>query len=273
MDEATKEKLRSVELEILDEIVRICEKHDITYFLAYGTLLGAVRHDGFIPWDDDVDIAMPREEYERFKKVCVKKNELDGKYFLQNYETEPRYWHGISQIKVRKDGTLFEEPEIVNLEDLHKGIFVDIFVLDHASKEKSILQDIQAVLFEVLQGMMWHKIVVASQDTSSLKHKLVGSIASLFKVEHLSKLQEKVVSFNNDEDSRYYIHFGGRYGHRKKTIPKDVFHPPTKVEFEGESYNAPGDWDEYLTRIYGDYMELPPEDKRGSHNPQKIRVK
>lgn len=168
--------------------MHICEKHDITYFLAYGTLLGAVRHKGFIPWDDDVDIAMPRDDYNRFKKVC--KTELDEQYILQNHETEPSYWQGISQIKVRKDGTLFEEPWVANL-DVHKGVFVDIFVLYYAAKQNSILQDTQAILFEITQGMMWQKVVVASQGNSSLKHKIIVSIASLFKLDHLIKLQKK----------------------------------------------------------------------------------
>lgn len=269
MDEPTKEKLRSTELGILDEIVRICEKYDINYFLAYGTLLGAVRHKGFIPWDDDVDIAMPREDYNKFKEIC--KTELDEQYILQNHETEPSYWHGISQIKVRKGNTLFEEPWVSNL-DVHKGIFVDIFVLDHAKKQEGILQDIQAILFKITQGMMWHKVVVASQNDSSLKHKFIVSVASLFKLENLIKMQKKIISINRDEDSSYYIHFGGRYDHRKKTMPKDVFHPPTKVEFEGKRYNAPNDWNYYLTRIYGDYMEIPPEDKKGSHNPERVIV-
>jgi len=269
MDERTKEKLRSTELEILEEIVRICEKYDITYFLVYGTLLGAIRHKGFIPWDDDVDIAMPRKDYNKFKEIC--KTELDEEYFLQNHETEPFYWHGISQIKVRKDNTLFEEPWVTDL-DVHKGIFVDIFVLDHAKKQNSILQDIQATLFEVTQGMMWHKIIVASQDEYSLKHKFIVSIASLFKLEHLIKMQKKIISINRNEDSSYYIHFGGRYNHKKKTLPKGVFHPPKKVEFEDKQYDAPNDWDHYLTRIYGDYMEIPPEDKRGSHDPERVIV-
>lgn len=271
MNKSKREKLRSVELEILDEIVRICDKYDITYFLAYGTLLGAIRHKGFIPWDDDIDIAMSREDYNKFKDKC--KNELDDKYFLQNPETEPLYWMGISHLKVRKNGTLWKVPDLANL-DVHKGIFVDIFVLDHASKEKSILQDIQAILFEKIKGVRWHKTKVASQDTNSLRHKLVVSIASLFKLEHLLKLQRKVVSINKDVKSQYYIRFGSsKKGHRKQTMPKEVFHPPKKVEFEGKLYNAPNDWDEYLTRIYGDYMELPSEDKRRSHNPEKIILK
>lgn len=272
MDRTKKKKLRSVELEILDEIVRICEKYDITYFLGYGTLLGAVRHKGFIPWDDDVDILMPRNDYNKFKKIC--KNELNSKYFLQTHETEPSYWQGISRFKVRKNDTLFEEPLIANL-DVHKGIFVDIFTLDHTPNQKSLLQDIHAILYQISKFMMNYKKTNISRkmDEKYELIKLSRFISFFFKSEQLLKLQEKIVSNYKDRDSQYYIHFGGRYSHRKKTIPKDVFHPPTKVEFEGNLYNAPNDYDKYLTRIYGEnYMELPPEEKRRSHEPEKVIV-
>lgn len=273
MDDKTKRKLQRIEIDILDEIVRVCEKHDIKYYLAGGTLLGAVRHGGFIPWDDDIDISMPREEYNIFKEIC--KKELDGKYFLQNHESESKYWYGISHVKVRKNGTLFEESWIEHLNDVHKGIFVDIFILDHVKKKESILQDIQAILLNIFMNLYRYKQIGATRKMF-FKYEFILFIillASFFKAEHLIKLQKLIISKNFNLDYEYYVNFGSPYGHKKTTISKKIYDPPKKIKFEGKFYNAPNDWHNYLKCIYGDYMKLPPKDKRVRHNISKVIVK
>lgn len=119
--------LHKVEIEILDEIDRICRKNNINYCLVGGTLLGAVRHGGFIPWDDDLDVAMPRNDYEKFIDVC--KNELSDDFYLHSIETDKTYW--LPFIKIRKKYTIFEEKNIAGL-GCKTGIYVDIFPLDDA---------------------------------------------------------------------------------------------------------------------------------------------
>ncbi len=266
MDDTTRRKVQLVELEILDEITQICEKYNIVYYLVYGTLLGAIRHKGFIPWDDDIDIAMPREEYNKFKEIC--KIELDNNYFLQSSETEPLYWN--SHNKVRKNNTLFVESEITHIKNVHKGIFVDIFILDHSSKQESVFQDVQAFLFKVIQGMITHKTLNLSKSKASLKQRIIGFFSIPFKLELLLKLREKIMTINNDKHSKYFFNLGCIYGHKKTTMPKDVYYPPVKVEFEGKLYNAPNNCDYYLKRIFGNYWELPPEEQRVGHNPERV---
>lgn len=117
--------LQMVCLEILKEIDRICTKYNIQYWLEGGSMLGAVRHHGFIPWDDDLDIAMFREDYERFLKIAQK--ELKPEYFLQTHEIEREY--PLFFAKVRKNNTYIEEECFLSL-NFHKGIFVDIFPVD-----------------------------------------------------------------------------------------------------------------------------------------------
>ena len=107
LDENQTEALRNKELEILYEIDRVCKKHSITYTLTYGSLLGAIRHKGFIPWDDDVDIAMTREQFECFKEIC--KCELSDGFFYQCNETDPEYFHLVDKIRI--NGTVFKENE------------------------------------------------------------------------------------------------------------------------------------------------------------------
>ena len=129
LDSKTLKKLHDVELEILQEIIRICKKYDIKYYLAGGTLLGAVRHKGFIPWDDDLDIGMLREDYDKFMKYGIK--EIDDKYFIHCDKTDPNYW--LPFIKVRKNSTTFVEELLNKKEVLHNGIFVDIFPMDNCN--------------------------------------------------------------------------------------------------------------------------------------------
>jgi len=123
-------KIQNTLLEILIEVDRICRKNDIKYFLFAGTLLGAVRHKGFIPWDDDIDIAMPREDYEKFLQIVQK--EPYSNYFLQNVITEIEAPFLFS--KFRKDDTLLLEKAVMN-KNIHHGIFIDIFPLDKVWSE------------------------------------------------------------------------------------------------------------------------------------------
>lgn len=271
METTALRKLQLIEIEILDEVVRICEKYNITYYLIYGTLLGAIRHKGFIPWDDDIDIAMPREDYNKFKEIC--KKELNSEYFLQSYETDPLYWN--SHVKIRKNGTLFEESSIVNL-DTHKGIFVDIFILDNASSEKSILQEMQAAAYKLFKYMIAQKVQIIPGEESKFKQKLLKIIFTplilLISQNQLQSILQSITTINKDPKSKYYVSFGSVYGYRKVTISKEKYYPPARVEFEGKVYNAPRDWDYYLKRIYGDYMQLPAEEKRVSqHGLMRIR--
>ena len=133
----TNSKLRKVqltELEILEKIDEICKKNNINYFLIGGTLLGDVRHKGFIPWDDDIDIGMLREDYEKFINVCLKNGALGKDYYLHCNESDDDYF--IPFIKVKKNNTTFAEKNIENI-NTHKGIFLDIFPYDNVPKPHS----------------------------------------------------------------------------------------------------------------------------------------
>lgn len=125
------EKLRIIEVDILDEVVRICNKYDINYYLAYGTLIGAVRHKGFIPWDDDIDIWMFREDYDRFAKIAEK--ELSEKYYYQDWHKEKEYPYNFA--KVRLNDTVVLQKPITKL-NIHHGIYIDIFPLDNINLKR-----------------------------------------------------------------------------------------------------------------------------------------
>lgn len=265
-DSTVLRRLQLTELEILKEAVRICEDNMLQYFLFSGTLLGAVRHGGFIPWDDDIDIAMPRKDYEQFLVLC--KEQLDSRYYLHCNDTDLSYWQPYA--KVRKNNTVFDEVAIAHL-NVPKGIYVDIFPLDCADRQTSLLQTIQATVVAYVQVLILYRTGLYSSRGIGWKKRLLLSASCVFSAHSLSKFQQGIMSWNRNDDAPYYVSLGSPGGtSSKQGIPKDIFLPPTEVEFEGEMFSAPRDWDYVLKRMYNDYMRLPPEDKRVMHKPVRI---
>ena len=249
-------KLQKYEIVILDEIKRICEKNNLTYYLIAGTLLGAVRHSGFIPWDDDIDIAMPRADYEKFLQIA--KYELDPKFFLQTIDSDKRWKRYYS--KLRMNNTLFVEQKDCHM-DWHHGIFVDIFPFDMGKRNIPILNKIKAVFVRIVNN---HIIITNGELPGNRLHYVLSKVLS---DDFFLKLRESWSKGKGD----CYISYGGLYGIDKEIIEINKCDPPTKVKFEGKEYFAPRDYDYYLRNIYGDtYMELPPVEKRVTHNPVRV---
>lgn len=257
-------ELHKVEVEILDEIVRICEKHSLKYYLIGGTLLGAIRHNGFIPWDDDLDIVMPRADYDKFCEIC--KTELDEKYYLHNIDTDNKYW--LIHAKVRKNNTVFDE-EIISNVDCHKGIFVDIFPLDDARDINSKEQLKRTRKIKIISALIYWKRKLKSKY--SLKLKIVSLLFAPISIKKLTKYQLKLMTKFNNEKCDYYINYGSNYDTVKQTMLKSKYEPSCEVEFEGKRYKTLGEYKYFLERIYGsNYMQLPPEEKRATHMPLRI---
>lgn len=259
MDSDTLEKLHNIELEIMDEIHRLCEKHGIRYYLAEGSALGAVRHQGFIPWDDDIDICMPREDYDRFVQVCAE--ELDQKFYLQDDSTSEHYIKFMA--KVQKKGTLFIE-EKQTAADIQQGIFVDVFVLENAPKSL-LLRRVLARLIWMCTGMISTRCGIPANS------RLERCVSQLFDVQTLKKMRQKLLTAYAKKKTPYYINYGSIYGVRKQTFDKAMFGKPTPTLFSGRMYNVPQNVNAMLEQVYGsDYMELPPVEKRTCHQPVKL---
>lgn len=264
-------KLQLTQCEMLDEIVRVCEENNLRYFLIGGTLLGAVRHKGFIPWDDDLDITMPREDYEKF--CSISQTKLKNNYFLHSIDTDEKYW--LRFAKVRKKGTLFDEQSIKCLKT-HKEIYIDIFPLDNSNEYKNIFKTIREFLIVAISIMIYEKLhikPVRPRKTlaGDLYFNLFHIIAIPFSIKKLQLFQKKLMTFCNKKKAIYYLNYGSNYNLLKQTIPVEKYEPAVKLEFEGKLYSAPNDYDYILNRIYGDYMTLPPIEKRTSlHLPNII---
>ena len=261
MKKITRE-LREKQMQILDEIEKICEKHNLIYFLSEGTLLGAIRHKGFIPWDDDLDISMPREDYEKFKIIAM--NELNKKHELDYFKTNKHYF--LPFIKVREKKTIYLEKKLINYMGL-KGIFVDIFPLDDTKKPNSYLMKFQSKLEHIIAATLSFKSRVI--HNRSKKEKVFLTLLSVLPFKFLVWLQDKVMTFQNNSKCKYFASYGIT-PKKKPAYEKEKLLPTKKAIYENRVYNIPNDSDYYLKVLYGDYMTLPPKEKRKSHKPIKI---
>lgn len=264
-------KLHNELVEILDYVVDVCEKNGFEYCLLYGTALGAYRHRGFIPWDDDLDIGMPREDYEKFIEY-IKKN--PSNLFSLQDESNEKNWF-LTFCKVRKNDTLFIESMSDGLYS-NNGVFIDIFPLDYIKKNTGVFSlkrtcvnyfkhvlRIQACpnFFLEKEGKIkyiFDRILSFPSYLFSNK-KLIHCVNRLM----ISKMDESEMSFvvQYDESSQAAV------------MEKKIYLPFKQCEFEGKYYNVPNDIQEYLRRQYGDnYMQLPPVEQRMTHKPLKIKL-
>ena len=259
MDKITRDKLRDVQISILDEIVSICMSNGLRYCLTGGTCLGAVRHKGFIPWDDDVDIVMPRADFNRFIEITSK--DSDSEFFLDYYITNPAY--GRCFAKYCKKNTLFIEPN-----GLSQAIYVDIFVQDKVPSSDYTAKSRRPIIIHKLDAIT--TIRREGLNGRDLKTKIVYWLTRWMPVRWFFVWETKLMTRFENTDAKCYLNYGSRYSLINETIPISEFEPYAQMEFEGKIYNVPRNWNLYLSRIYGDYMTLPPEEKRITHYPQFI---
>lgn len=252
--------VRSIEIEILDVIAGVCEKHGLRYSLAFGTLLGAVRHKGFIPWDDDIDIMMPREDYD--KLISVWKQESPAEYILQTQKTDPDSENNFG--KIRKDHTTMLLQEYEKDRKYHKGIFVDIFPLDRVAPGK-ISRQIQYVAGAV--NLLYSR--EHPSGSGGIKGKIERFLLSAKTEKHIprrEKAEKYIKKWNGNKTLKLYTF--STIEDCKKYLPADIFENLVLLDFEGKKYMACSDYDTVLKIQYGDYMQLPPEEERtGRHTP------
>lgn len=267
MDNVTLKKVQMIQLEMVKYIHRICEQNNLSYIMLGGTLLGAVRHKGFIPWDDDLDIGMPREDYDKLITLLTEKS--DPAYFIQTYETEK---HGITPFaKLRKNGTTYLQKGTEGI-DFHVGVFIDIFPLDFIPAP--------------LEKKNRRRQLRLREYNFAIKRK-EGYIVERTGIKRLKSLPSFVLSFlpksvliswidriaGSCEKTDWYASLFSNYTVDKVYYSREDLESRMLMEFEDTQLYAPKDWEGLLTRMFKKYMELPPEDKRDSgHNVVKIEL-
>lgn len=259
--DSTLRKLQLAELEILNEFVRVCEKWSLRYYLVGGTLLGAVRHKGFIPWDDDIDVAMPREDYDKFATVC--REELGPDYFYQSPETDLHYF--LTYAKIRRNGTEVYEKRFKNAA-FHKGIFIDIFPLDPCPKPGPVCH----LLFNVLAVMNYRGQVDSGEEYApyeELSGKIGYTVLRLFSPKGLVKARRRLLGLSQKlSRGEYVASYSGAYGYYKEVFPAAWFAEGAPVSFERRECRGPAETNKELSQIFGDeFMVPPPEAERQWH--------
>lgn len=254
-DDSYQGKIKSIQnilLLYLLEIDRICRKHHIKYFLAGGTLLGAIRHKGFIPWDDDADVMMLREDYNRFLEVV--QSELPGNIKLHTVDTDPKT-HNIFT-KLRIDNTMFATKWTSKFPDMHNGIFFDVLSHDNTANSK-IGRKIHLQLTLMTRSLVFNKWHGRKVNNG---HKFQSAVTDLIKkilpLKVSEKLQFKCLRwFEKKKDARYLYDGMGRNVY-KGDFPKKWLKDTVYWDFEGYRFPVPKEYDKYLKYLYGDYKNM-----------------
>ena len=261
-------QLQLTELGMLMDVVNVCDRNGITYYLSSGTLLGAVRHKGFIPWDDDIDIEIPIDEYRRFLEIA--QSELGDQYFVQNYITDPNF--NFAYTRIRKNNTTFLDPYHMTYQ-IHHGVWIDIFPLVALNMGKSLY-----VKRKILSLSNFVQIQNKIDSHKEEFEKMLGSagmkIMSTFSklpMKTRQKIHAGLLNTVFDADPAKCTHRANVWGNITTVFPKEVYEgEPELLEFEGFMLKVPHQYKRYLEIKYGDYMKLPPEDQRKGHGTNII---
>lgn len=259
-DTMTLEELQSCMLEITKKIHQICEKHELRYWLSYGSLLGAIRHDGFIPWDDDMDIMMPRKDFYRFLEVA--QEELGDDYFLQTPDTDHNYTILNVPVKVRDNHTTVIEEWDKNY---HQGAFVDIFIMDFVGDDPSAYFKVRkktAMLASLKMRIDFHQLAGIKKYIRILLQLLCKPIPCRTLFHYIEKQGQKFVA-HDDKDSSMCA--TGLEHVEKDIYTLESIFPLQLHTFEDAEFYIPHDAKKLLSDAYGNYLQEPPLEERIPH--------
>lgn len=258
MRELSLEETKKIQLDILDAVDQFCKSNGLHYSLAFGTLLGAVRHGGYIPWDDDIDLAMPREDYEKFKETFNVPN-----YRVLSPNNPKEYLHPF--LKVENSMTFQEEDIAMNCEI---GVNIDIFPVDNCPIEGKELQN-----WIKNKKFLYRLIILKTRSLSKNRSWWKNSIILLGKcmispipAARITSLLDRIAQTFRYKDVPGVALWD-------KVFPKKFFEEYTTIDFEGKPYATLKNYDTYLTHQFGDYMQLPPVEQRKTHHEWKAFLK
>lgn len=262
------ELVKMRELEIMKEFHRVCELLQCRYILAFGSMIGCIRHDGFIPWDDDIDVTMPYEDYEKF--IAMSGKYLGSQYFLQTSQSDPGYQYPYTKIRLKNSCVLSSYPPSGRYSE--HGIYIDIFPAMRVPQSKIKQKMIK------ISNLVWSqisrfdsKIIIRASKRSVLGKSamyvcyfLNRFLPNGFPNEMLFKNALKVKEKETEE-----LYIGDFYSELNSIndyrLPRDVFENRFLHQFEDTMFYMPKDYDSIMRKMYGNYMELPPVEKRKSH--------
>lgn len=267
-------KLQQTLLGIIDDIDYVCKKYNLTYNLGGGSALGAIRHNGFIPWDDDLDINMPRKDYQKFCEVF--EDEFSEKYWLHTPEKTKDY--GLSFARVRKKGTIFRSRDDLNNTE-EAGVYIDLFIIEN-TYNLAIMRYIHGILSLMFGFLLscrnfyknkkFYLEMVKDNKKANKVFKIktfIGFLVSWMSVDKINHTWNNINKMCKNNESKYVSVPVGRKHFFGELYERDKFCKTILHEFEGKNRMLPVciEYDAYLKHMYGDYMKIPKEEDRETH--------
>lgn len=265
LDNDTLRQIQLIQLEMLVEVDRICKKCNIRYNIIAGTLLGAVRHGGYIPWDDDADVAFLRDDYEKFRNAC--KTELDhSRFYFQDHRSTKGYRWGYG--KLRRKGTLFVREHQEHM-PYRQGIFIDLFPLDGVP-DSYVLRSLVNFECFCIRKLLWAKAGKAAEKNPA--KRLLYLLMDRLPVSYVFRRYHRIIRRANRKKTRMVriLTFptpNSAYGYLRCWYENSA-----DICFEGHTFRAIKDYDSYLHFKFGDYHALPPANQRKTHPVSRLKL-
>lgn len=257
-----RKKIWAIGIDLLVKFDSVCRKHNLQYSLAFGSLLGCVRHNGFIPWDDDIDVVMPRADYEKLKEYI---NEFEEPYFLQYPGNDEGYAFSFAKLRNSKTTGI---SQAFRYEKFNQGIFLDIFPLDNYSNinlEES-LERIKILIAECSASMRRSCPFPDENDKQKLAQFPIARDTQTI----VNELDEVLQTNKRIDSDKYIVWCISIYDYKKKIFDKYLFDDLIEVDFYGHMVFIPKNYDNVLRITYGDYMEFPPVENRGTWHSTSV---
>ncbi|WP_282806313.1 LicD family protein [Lactobacillus isalae] len=267
-----RKKVQEYEITILEQFDKICKQYNLNYTVAAGTMIGAVRHKGFIPWDDDIDVYMLRKDFNKLREIAPK--ELPKNMFYQSHHTDSEYYYLFD--KIRLNGTIFKETFLSN-HNINHGVFIDVFPIDAISDNafKSNWQYFRYRFYRL--GLMAKYVNLDARKGK--KKKVVQILQKLYAFADINNLYDKCERIANEslklEGSTKFVRNLNSLGSdgKKETYSTNSFKNFHPTQFENSNFAISDNFDEMLTKLYGDYMQLPPaEDRKTRHDLKELKL-
>lgn len=256
------DEIRQIQLEILKEFDKICRDNHIEYSLAYGTLIGAVRHGGYIPWDDDLDVMMRRKDYERILKLLKKDKNIN----VLNSSNAFFHW-----TKICAPNTYVVETDDFRIKNY--GVWFDIFPIDHLPKEGTFKAKVYKSTYSLLKKMSQYRALAFNHNKTMKGVKRIAFIGlkvilSPFKITTFGRLLDKYAQIFNKKETGFSGNITFSF-HKTQSMESSIFEKYQDIVFENFKARTIADYDTFLRNIYGNYMELPPVEKRVTNHSYK----
>ncbi|SFT77154.1 lipopolysaccharide cholinephosphotransferase [Selenomonas sp. GACV-9] len=255
MNELSMQEIKDIQIQIMDEVVKYCDENNIKYWLDSGTMLGAIRHKGYIPWDDDIDIGMLREDYDRFIHTFNEKSK--SKYILDCVEINPMCRFPFAKV--------FDCNTVLYEEDIKLSVNIDVFVFDNAPKNIIHFKWMcfKRNVFNRLNACQYGNGVRVKNKIKYYIYKAMRPLLNLFPKNYFAR---KVVENSRSCMRNKSDYIGDFTSVSNALLKKEYVKELVKVDFENKKYNVPSEYDCWLKKVYGNYMEFPPEEERvGKH--------